>query len=180
MTYLANASGASCHFSSAHLSCRCMRQFHASSYSPCADNAMLHVCTVCLSALSPRAFSDATGACSFPMQVQPICAWLLMPPRSTLNPQPMWDRTQCINASVCCPLGGQFWGIVHTSQVVPNGSSPHCLKLGSLVMQSYFGFSFFFFLNSPGSFTHASCKHLSRNYLYPRPCLRLCFRWNLN
>lgn len=63
----------------------CRRQFCASSYSPCADNAVLPVCAVCLSALSPQACSDATGACSFPMQVQPTRAWLLMPPRSTLN-----------------------------------------------------------------------------------------------
>lgn len=46
---------------------------------------------LCLSALFPGAFSDATGACSSPMQVQLMCARVLMPP----DPHPRSNLNQC-------------------------------------------------------------------------------------
>lgn len=129
-------------------SCSCSGQFHASSYSPCADNAMLHVCTVCLSPLFPRAFSDATGACSVSMHVQPQSVDVNTP---KVNRQPVRDRTQLINAPASCPLGGQFWGalcmLLKWSWLVPVLTA----RSGDLGIQTYSGFfllSFFTLLVS--------------------------------
>lgn len=145
MTYIANASGTSFHISSAHLR---QRQLHETV----SCKFILTLCWQCRASCV-----RCVSFCSLPSGILWCHRSLLIPHASAahtcmavnapkVNPQPMWDRTQWVNAPACCPLGGQFWGIVHTSQVVPNGSSPHCLKLGSLVMLSYFGFSFFFLI----------------------------------
>lgn len=60
--------------------------------------------SMCLSALFPVAFSDATGACSVPVQ-DSGCGDVNAP---KLNPQPMGDRTQWINVPASCLSGTQF------------------------------------------------------------------------
>lgn len=100
-----------------------------------------------------------------------------------VNPQPSTNVGQN-PVHKCFSLLSFGWTILGHCAYVSSGpewiksSLPEAGELGNAVLLWFF--LLFFFLNSPGSFTHASCKHLSRNYLYPRPCLRLCFRWNLN
>lgn len=78
--------------------CSCSRQFHASSGSPCADNAMLHVCAVCVSALFPRAFSDAKRSLLIPHANAAYTCRGVNAPQG--KPQPKWDRIQWINAPI--------------------------------------------------------------------------------
>lgn len=111
--YVANASGTGVTSPqpTSVFSCSCTGQFHTSSHSPCADNAILRMYAVRLPAFFPRAFFDATKACAIPMQVQPNGVGVLMPSRSTLNQcrtEPSGQMLQPPVLWVTTSLGGHY------------------------------------------------------------------------